>query len=183
MKYEKKRKPKQPKTAKVNKNAALMDERFYHLRNAAYANLPLARKLIQDDPTIVSARNSLGETALHFLVVENQSEAVEFLAKHGSDVNTKNDFDASAIVEATRLGCVEMVDLLLNLGATVYDYEILEALEYGNIKEEKRRQIFAVLHKHGSALEASTQFQYSILKLRGTVHSVCSAFCKTSIDA
>lgn len=130
-----KRKPKQPKTAKANKNAVLKDDRFYHLRNAAFADLPLARKLIQDDPRIVSARNSLGETALHFLVVENQLEAVEFLAKQGSDVNNINDFDSSAIIEAAQLGYVEMIDLLLRLGATAYDYEILKALEYGTSKK------------------------------------------------
>ncbi len=148
-----KRKPKQPKTAKVNKNAILKDERFYHLRNAAFADLPLARKLIQDDPTIVSARNSLGETALHFLVVENQLEAVDFLAKHGSDVNNKNDFDTSAVSEAAQLGYVEMVDLLLELGATVYAYEIVDEMNNVNVSQKKQAQIIAVLEKHGIHVE------------------------------
>ncbi len=81
-----KKKQKQPKS-KVKKNEVTKDTRFYELRNAAFTDLPLARKLIQDDPTIVTAKNSMGETTFHFLVVENQFEAVEFLVQHGSDIN------------------------------------------------------------------------------------------------
>ena len=76
------------------------DPRFYQLRNAAYADRSAARELIANDASIVEAKNSIGETALHFLVVENQLEAVEFLAQHGSDVNNRNDFGTPAIIEA-----------------------------------------------------------------------------------
>jgi len=100
-----------------NNSPAEADQRFYQLRDAAYANRPVALELIEADPTIVAAKNSIGETALHFLVVENQLEAVEFLARHGSDVDNQNAFGIPAIVEAAQLGYREMVALLLKLGA------------------------------------------------------------------
>ncbi len=143
-----KKKPKQAKS-RLEKNEVIKDTRFYELRNAAYADLPLARKLIQNDPSIVTAKNSIGETAFHFLVVENQFEAVEFLVRHGSDINNRNDFGTPAIVEAAQLGYVEMIDLLLNLGAGVDVAEMVEWMEMFNVKEEKRNQIIAVLQKHG----------------------------------
>jgi serine/threonine-protein phosphatase 6 regulatory ankyrin repeat subunit A/serine/threonine-protein phosphatase 6 regulatory ankyrin repeat subunit B len=137
------------KKSKQLKIPGKKDERFYNLRNAAFANLPEARRLIQEDPTIVTAKNSLGETAFHFLVVENQLEAVVFLVQHGSDVNNKNLFGRPAIVEAAQLGHVEMVNLLLNLHATVNVAEMIEEMDELDLEEEKQTEIIAVLEKHG----------------------------------
>jgi len=143
-----KKKPKQAKQ-KVKKPEITKDGKFYELRNAAYANLPEARRLIQEDPPIVSAKNSIGETALHFLVVENLLEAVEFLAQHGSDVNNLNNFGTSAIVEAAQLGYVEMVDLLLNLGADIDVDEMVEEMEASEVEEETRNRMMAIFQQHG----------------------------------
>lgn len=115
------------------------DPRFYQLRNAAYTDLAAARELIANDASIVEAKNSIGETALHFLVVENQLEAVKFLAQAGSDVNNHNDFGTPAIIEAAQLGYGEMVELLLKLGANG-DLEAIEAA-IPDVSEEDRAQI------------------------------------------
>jgi ankyrin repeat protein len=147
-----KKNPKQIKSKK-RKNDVKKDERFYELRNAAYYNTAEALKLIKQDPSIVSAKNSIGETAFHFLVVENELEAVEFLVQQGSDVNNQNDFGTPAIVEAAQLGYVEMVDLLMKLGAKVNIAEMIEEMEKMSVKEEKRNQIISVLQKHGHATE------------------------------
>ena len=146
-----KKKPKQPKS-KVRKNEVSKYTRFYELRNAAFADLPLARKLIHDDPTIVTAKNSIGETPFHYLVVENQLEAVEFLVQHGSDVNNQNEFGIPAIVEAAQLGYVEMVDLLLKLGARVNVADMIEELEMMDVEEKRRNVIIAVFEKNGHAI-------------------------------
>ena len=143
-----KKKPKQPKI-KVRKNEVSRETRFYELLNAVFEDLLLARKLILDDPTIVTAKNSIGETPFHYLVVENQLEAVEFLVQHGSDVNNQNEFGTSAIVEAAQLGYVEMVDLLLKLGASVNVAEMIEELEMMDVNEQRRNKIIAVFEKHG----------------------------------
>ncbi len=130
---------------------AQSDPRFYLLRDVAAAgDYEAAGQMIEQDPTIVAAKNSIGETALHFLVVENYLEAVEFLAGHGSDVNSRNDFGQSALYEAAQLGYLEMIDLLLRLGARpgmAEGPEIVQAAKRG-----KRKQIAAVLQTHGVAV-------------------------------
>ncbi len=83
------------------------DPRFYELRKAAYSDPDRTHDLIASDPAIVDARNSIDETALHFLVVEDEREAVEMLAANGSDVNCRNAFGDAAIMEAAQLGYVE----------------------------------------------------------------------------
>ena len=122
------------------------NSRFYALRNAAYADLAAARELIASDASIVEAKNSIGETALHFLVVENQLAAVEFLAQHGSDVNNRNDFGTPAIIEAAQLGYREMVKLLADLGAVTDPDEIAAAMP--DVSEKDRAQIMEILHHH-----------------------------------
>ncbi len=123
------------------------DPRFYELRNATFADQDTVLRLIEADPTIVGARNGIGETALHFLVVENYREAVEFLVQHGADVNTQNEFGQSAIIEAAQLGYVEMVDLMLRLGAKVDGPELLS-----EVKPRKRKQFTAILQAHDVAI-------------------------------
>lgn len=142
------------KKKKHEKSKETKDERFYALRNAAYADLPLARKLIKQDPSIVSAKNSLGETALHFLAVENQLEAVEFLAQHGSDINNQNEFGTSVLVEVAQIGHMEMVDLLLRLRARVDVAAILDQIETMDINEQQRKHVITLLKKHGHITEA-----------------------------
>jgi ankyrin repeat protein len=134
---------------KKKKGEAPKDERFYELRNAAYANLPLARKIIKADPTIVAAKNSIGETALHFLAVENQLEAVEFLAKHGSDINNENNFGQSVLVEVARIGHIEMIDLLLRMRVKVDIAAIVDEMESMDVDEEQQERVVEVLGRHG----------------------------------
>lgn len=93
------------------------DPRFYQLRSAAYNDPDEAARLIEADPSIIDARNSLGETAFHWLVVEDEREAVRFLLEHGSDINTRHDFGETPLMEAAGLGYTEMCRFLLERGA------------------------------------------------------------------
>lgn len=130
------------------KAQAPSEPRFYLLRNAAAAgDYETARRMIEQDPDIVAARNSIGETALHFLVVENHGEAVTFLAGHGAEVNPRNAFGQSALYEAAQLGYVEMIDLLLRLGAKPSIEEGREIAQAA--RQDERGQIAAVLQSHG----------------------------------
>jgi ankyrin repeat protein len=95
------------------------DPRFYALTNATWSDLQEAERLVAADPSVVEARNSIGETAFHYLVVENASEAVEWLLQHGSQVDTRNEFGATPLMEAAKLGYVEMCRFLLEHGADV----------------------------------------------------------------
>jgi uncharacterized protein len=54
---------------------------------------------------------------LHFLAIENYTEAVRFLAQAGADVNAKDKFGDTPLISAALLGHEEMVRILLQFGA------------------------------------------------------------------
>jgi ankyrin repeat protein len=124
------KKSKQPKT----------DPRFYTLRDAAYFDLSAAAQVLRDNPSAIDARNSIGETAFHFLVVENALDAVQWLLEKGSDVNTRNNFGSTPLLEAASLGYVSMCEFLLSRGAdieprnTIDETAISEAARYGHLE-------------------------------------------------
>jgi ankyrin repeat protein len=94
---------------------------FYAIRDAAYFDRGAAARLLAEDPMLIEVRNSIGETALHYLVVEDELPAVEWLLDRGADVNTRNDFGSTPLMEAAALGYLEMCEFLLNRGA---DFEL-----------------------------------------------------------
>lgn len=88
----------------------------YCLVRAAVQGPESLRDLLREKPDLVSARTSVGETALHYLAIENQSEAVRALARHGSNVNDPDDFGMTPLMSAASLHHVDICSLLLELG-------------------------------------------------------------------
>jgi ankyrin repeat protein len=76
-----------------------------------------AEYLLRTHPELLEARTSIGETILHYLVVEDQEEAVKFLIRHGANVNARDRSDETPLTSAAESGLVEMADLLLAAGA------------------------------------------------------------------
>jgi len=109
------------------------DPRFYQLRDSAYGDIETAKQLIAADPSILEARSGIGETALHFLVVENELEAVEFLRTQGSKIDTKNDFGDTPLMDAATLGRLEMCQYLIRHGA---DFRHVSAYDGGSAFSE-----------------------------------------------
>ncbi|HET6980825.1 MAG TPA: ankyrin repeat domain-containing protein [Myxococcaceae bacterium] len=76
-----------------------------------------AEALLAAHPELRHARWIHEETLPHFLAVEGYSEGVRWLAAHGFDVNTPNEFGDSALVDVASVGQGDMVRLLLETGA------------------------------------------------------------------
>ncbi len=88
------------------------------LMEFAVHNPKLARKLVKDHPEALRLRSpGMGETALHYLAVENYAEAVQLLIDLGADVRVGNRFGASALYEATQVRAHETVAVLRRAGA------------------------------------------------------------------
>jgi len=83
----------------------------------AVGNPKLARKLVKDHPEVLNLRTGLGETALHYLAVENYAEAVQLLIDLGAEVNVTNEFGASALQEAIRVEANETIEVLRRAGS------------------------------------------------------------------
>ena len=94
-----------------------LDSRLKELMEAAVYDEPRARELVEADPAILMLRSGLGETALHYLAVENYANAVQLLINLGAEVNVKNDFGNSALEEAIKVEATETIDVLRRAGA------------------------------------------------------------------
>ncbi len=88
------------------------------LMEFAVRNPKLARKLVEDHPEVLKLRTPcMGETALHYLAVENYAPAVQLLIELGADARVGNRYGASALQEATKVGATEAVEVLRRAGA------------------------------------------------------------------
>lgn len=73
--------------------------------------------MVRNRPSILAVTGPHGETLLHWLAVEARSEAVRTLARLGAKIDTVNEFGNTALMECSQVGKLEMVSLLLDLGA------------------------------------------------------------------
>ncbi|CAM4007678.1 ankyrin repeat domain-containing protein [Roseateles saccharophilus] len=96
------------------------DERVVQLIQAFFSSLSEGVALLVADPGVVAARTSLGETALHYLCVENQVEAVRELMRRGAAVDTVNEVGSTPLSDACSLGYLDLVQTLLEAGASLW---------------------------------------------------------------
>jgi ankyrin repeat protein len=66
---------------------------------------------------LLSLRNGIGETALHFLAVENDMKGVAWLHARGFDLNAKNHFRNPVIFEVAQLGYKQLLLWFVENGA------------------------------------------------------------------
>jgi ankyrin repeat protein len=94
---------------------------WYELRNAVYLReYELAEKLLTAAPYLLTLGNSLGETVLHFLAVENDIEGVSWLHFKGATLDTKSEFGTPAIFEVAQLGYKELLAWFVQHGANIH---------------------------------------------------------------
>ncbi|MBW4472933.1 MAG: ankyrin repeat domain-containing protein [Stenomitos rutilans HA7619-LM2] len=104
------------------------NNQFYELRDAAFVDPNAAEDFLSEYPSSIHAKNSIGETALHFLAVENAIESVRSLLEQGADINTTNNFGDTPLSEAASLGYLELYRFLLDNGL-IHDFTISMAIQ------------------------------------------------------
>jgi ankyrin repeat protein len=93
-------------------------EDAYRLIQACFNSLEQAAILLESEPSLLNERTGLDETPLHYLAIENQFEAVQFLHQRGADLDTNDCSGMTPLMRAVFLGCREIVNYLLTHGAT-----------------------------------------------------------------
>jgi ankyrin repeat protein len=97
------------------------DKSWYALRNAVYSHdFDSASTILGQDPAMLSSTNSIGETVLHFVAVENDIEGVAWLYSKGADINTRNKFGDPVIFEVASLGYKELFAWFIKSGANLH---------------------------------------------------------------
>jgi ankyrin repeat protein len=80
----------------------------WKLVEACFRSLDAARELIETDPACIRYQDIAGETAFHYVVVENRLDLAEFLLLAGSDINKADEFGATPLMHAVMLGYREL---------------------------------------------------------------------------
>lgn len=91
--------------------------RFNAILSAVHLDGERAATLLEEDPTLIDARNVVGESALHYFVVEVDLPSVQWLLQRGANLNTRNNFGSTPLIDAARLGYLQMCEFLLSRGA------------------------------------------------------------------
>jgi ankyrin repeat protein len=76
-----------------------------------------AGALLSLKPSLRTAVNGLGETVLHHQAVENDEEGVSWLASHGFDINTRNEFGTPVVFEVAQLDYRDLLRWFISSGA------------------------------------------------------------------
>uniref|UniRef100_A0A3B3VPW9 Ankyrin repeat and SOCS box containing 2a, tandem duplicate 2 n=1 Tax=Poecilia latipinna TaxID=48699 RepID=A0A3B3VPW9_9TELE len=96
------------------------DQGWVALHEAAfYGQLQCVRILLRADPSSVNICTLKNETALLLAAVRGNASCVEFLLKHGANVNTANKLRETPLFVACENPNEEVVELLLRYGAQV----------------------------------------------------------------
>jgi ankyrin repeat protein len=86
------------------------------LQQAAAALFPLEDLL---PPIDVNARNAVGDTPLHAVLLQGNESAVRVLIRHGADVNAAGEMEETPLHVAARHGSADTIAALLRAGARV----------------------------------------------------------------
>jgi len=91
---------------------------WYQLRDALEnADFAAASTLLDKDSSLLHEGNGIGESVLHFLAVENNRLAVEWLHTRGSDLNAANKFGTPLLFEVAQLGYRDLFLWFIEHGA------------------------------------------------------------------
>ena len=91
---------------------------WYQLRDALEsADFFAASTLLDGDSSLLHERNGIGESVLHFLAIENNRPAVEWLHSRGADLNAANEFGTPLLFEVAQLAYRELLLWLIEHGA------------------------------------------------------------------
>ena len=120
-------------TEKVELPSDSTDPSWYTLRNLVFAKrFGEATQLILEKPSLLIQTNGCGETALHFLAVENDLQGVAWLHEKGQSVNSVDGFGEPVIFAVAKLRYQELFEWFVNVGAdiTVCDADGLNLSAY-----------------------------------------------------
>jgi len=81
------------------------------------ADFSAASTLLDRDSSLLHEGNGIGESVLHFLAVENNQPAIEWLHARGADLNTTNEFGTPLLFEVAQLGYRDLLLWLIEHGA------------------------------------------------------------------
>ena len=100
-------------------NLFIMDTITQFFDDCRTGNLTGLKQLIEDDPSLVQARDTKGFTPLIIAVYNHQPEIAQYLIEKGADVNAQDTAGNTALMGAAFKGYVNLAQMLIDAGADV----------------------------------------------------------------
>ncbi len=145
-----------------------MDPRLKNLIELAAREPAAVASYVGGDLSILHLRDAVGETALHYLVIERHKPAVGALLDAGADVNTTTDSGDTALCSAVRLGYPDITTFLLERGADP-NMGARAPLHYA--VAARRRDLAELLIAWGASVEARDDLREPVLIAAARVDS------------
>lgn len=140
---------------------------IYDFIHAVVCDRPTAERMLQENPNWIREKSSLGETALHWLAVENYVDAVRYLLSKGAKVDGAQEAgtEGTPLTDAAQLGYVEMVALLIEHGADLEARNIVDHTPLLNASENGYAEICDLLLAAGADISVRDDFDKSVLNI------------------
>ncbi|NJM55430.1 MAG: ankyrin repeat domain-containing protein [Verrucomicrobiae bacterium] len=145
------------------------------LIDACFRDVAEAEMLVRSDPNYVQYRDGVGETAFHYVLVENRIDLAAALLKLGSAIDTQDESGATPLMHSVMLGNEELVRWLVLNGAALEpknaNGETALVMATDNEKQSIFRLLIALPRKHSidfyyDDLSAQNVFQNESLAMR-----------------
>ncbi len=81
-------------------------------------NTKQAEQLIEQDRTLVNAKNQWQQAPLHYASYWGHTKLAALLLQHKADVNAQDSDEETPLHDASEQGCTKIIKLLLSHGAT-----------------------------------------------------------------
>lgn len=120
-------------------------ERQRQLVEACFADPEQAKTLLKQSPDLIHCRDTVGETAFHYVVVEERLDLAELLLSAGADINTQTCFGDTPLMHAAMLGNLELVRWLVSRGATLEPKNVNGESVLVTAASNERAEIFEFL--------------------------------------
>ncbi len=141
------------------------DTLLYQFLEAAVFNPKQAKAMLRRHPDLIKRKTSVGETALHYVIVEDSPTGAEFLIGQGSDINTTNNFGDTPLMDAAYLGYTRMVKLLLDHGADLSVRNPDQETAFHKAAHAGSIPVMKLLLDHGADMHAVNDLGESVLDL------------------
>jgi ankyrin repeat protein len=113
--------------------------------NLVFTSIEDALELARTDPSLLNIRDGVGETAFHYVVVENRLDLAEKLLQIGSVVNTQDHAGTTPLMHAVILGYYDMAKWLVLMGADINFKDDLNETALSKAAQNESWRIFDVL--------------------------------------
>jgi len=145
-----------------------------------------ADKMLLEHPGIIEWRDSCGETAMHYLYIENDYDSVAYLLSCGADPNSLNDFGETMLADSGDWIDIRLPALLLKHGADPNLARDSGELPLYNAVSSGQKELVDLLLKHGADPHKENSIgesSYDALKLNESLSPGDRAAIKSLLDS